>query len=507
MFSKENTLIQVDVLNSLLKQLGDVIKKYDIVIDSRKLDDNSIFCAYKGNATDGRNFIPDAVAKEVKHILWESGIEFPYDVKNTSVHNLLQYIGLLMAYKYEYPTKKLNVIGVTGTNGKTSISYWLHQTFSLLGNPSALIGTNGAGIRRSKLEDHSLTTPDVVNMQKLLRHFTYNTIRTVALEVSSHSLTQGRVNGIQFNTAVFTNLTRDHLDYHKTMHEYYMAKRQLFFWHDLKHAIINVDDPYGLKLANDLKANNPNLKLITYGIESGELRATNIESTSTNLAFTLLYQGQSTRVETYLIGKFNILNLLAVIGVLIVNGLDFNLIKPLIKEVKPVLGRMELIYNLGFPSVIVDFAHTPDALQKVLQSCRETLYSNRAKLYCVFGCGGERDVPKRAIMGEIASLYADEFVITCDNPRSEDPEAIVADIISGCKKENYRIILDRAQAIAYCIYKMAKEGDIVLVLGKGHERVQIIGKEKKPWNDTAFVQQLLGVDCTMDELVFGKDVW
>jgi UDP-N-acetylmuramoyl-L-alanyl-D-glutamate--2,6-diaminopimelate ligase len=507
MFSKENNLIQIDVLNKLLKQLNDVLKKCDLVIDSRKLDENSIFCAYKGNKLDGRDFIPEAIAKNVKYILWESGIEFPYNIPNTGVRDLLQYIGMLMSHKYDYPSKKLNIIGVTGTNGKTSISYWLHQTFNMLGNPSALIGTNGAGIRRSKLEDHSLTTPDVINMQKLLQHFTYNTIKTVALEVSSHSLVQGRVNGIQFSTAVFTNLTRDHLDYHGTMHEYYMAKRQLFFWHGLKHAIINIDDPYGLKLFNDLKANNPNLNIITYGIENGDLRATNIESTSTNLAFTLIYKEQSTRIETYLIGNFNILNLLAVISVLIVNNLDFNLIKHLIKEVKPVLGRMELIYNLGFPSVIVDFAHTPDALTKVLQSCRETLQSSRAKLYCVFGCGGERDVPKRAIMGEIASLYADEFVITSDNPRSENPEDIVANIVSGCKKQNFKIILDRAQAIAYCIYQMAKEGDIVLVLGKGHERFQIIGQDKLPWNDTAFVQKLLGVDCTMDELVFGKDKW
>ena len=476
MFSKNNHISET-TLTQLINELGSLLYTSELEFDSRHVNSNSIFCAYKGTSVDGRDFIESAIKKGAKFILWEKGINFNHNIPNFGVDNLKHYVGLLASVKNNSHFKK--VIGVTGTNGKTSIAHWISEAYTLDGKKVGIIGTAGVGIYPDTTYNNA-TTPDPLTLQKLITDFSKKNIDVLAMEVSSHSLDQGRVNGIKYTTAIFTNLTLDHLDYHHDMESYYRAKRDLFLWNDLTNAIINTDDEYGKKLFDELKVSSPKLHLVDYGIESGSLKASDIKSSLSGMEFYLNYNNQKVKCNVRVIGRFNIYNLLAVAGALMVDGYTLPEISVLLNKITPVCGRMDTVVVKDKPLVVVDFSHTPDSLKNALITLKKV--EGIGRLYCVFGCGGNRDSSKRPLMGEIASEIADNVVVTSDNPRFEDPIEIIKQITSGIKRDNFEVIPDREKAIKHAI-SIAKAGDIILVAGKGHETYQEINGIKTPFSD------------------------
>ncbi len=474
MFS-ENSETSQTILDQLVKELGSLLYTCDLYFDSRHVSTNSIFCAYPGVSVDGRDFIPEAIKKGAKFILWEKGIDFNYPIPNKGIHNLKHYVGLLASIKHNNHLEK--VIGVTGTNGKTSIATWISQVYTINAKKAGIIGTTGAGVYPDTTYNNA-TTPDPLKLQQLICDFTKKNIDVLTMEVSSHSLHQGRVNGIKYTTAIFTNLTLDHLDYHHDMESYYQAKRDLFFWHDLTNAIINIDDEYGKRLFEELQ--DRGLRLIDYGINNGTLRASDIIIDLSGMKFNLSYNNEVVLTKVSVIGLFNIYNILAVAGALIVDGYSLTQISFLLNKITPVCGRMDMVSVVGQPLVVVDFSHTPDSLLNALNTLKAV--ENIGKLYCVFGCGGNRDSSKRSIMGNLASKIADYVIVTSDNPRFEDPDEIIKQIASGIKNDNFILIQDRASAIEYAI-KIAQLGDVILIAGKGHETYQEINGVKSPFSD------------------------
>ncbi len=487
MYSLHNKSINPNTFAQLIDELGLLLRKHNLVIDSRKLQSGDIFCAYPGSAVDGRKFIPTAIEAGAEAILFEPDSSIDCTTDSFQIKNLMHYVGLLAAHQYNYPSKGFLNIAITGTNGKTSISHWLNQAYTYLDKTSAIIGTTGAGIYPA-LNDYASTTPDPITLQQLLSQFQNFSVEVLAMEVSSHALVQGRVNGVNFSTAVFTNLTQDHLDYHHTMEEYFAAKAELFYWQGLKHAVINADDVYGLRLIQDLQQSASAVNVISYGIDSGDLRASEIKLTTRGISFILSYANQQQLIHSKIIGRFNIYNLLAVFGTLLANGIAWDQLALIADQLKPVVGRMDAVIYDDKPLVVVDYSHTPDALEKALSTLREI--SHRAKLICVFGCGGNRDSTKRPLMGAIATKYADWSIITTDNPRHEDPEDIIQDILQGVTGSNYQIIVDRKSGIIEA-FKLAKAGDVVLVAGKGHENYQEIKGVKHHFSDLELVAELL----------------
>lgn len=484
MFSK-NSPVNQNILTQLTLQLGSLLYTNNLIIDSRKATNKSIFCAYPGTASDGRNFIDSAIDKGVQFILWEKGIKFNSSIPNYAVDNLMLYVGLLASAKYDYPTTKYTTIGVTGTNGKTSITHWLNQAYLMAGKTTGIIGTTGAGIYPNVI-DYESTTPDPITLQSILSDFAKVKADMVALEVSSHSLDQGRVNGINFTTAIFTNLTQDHLDYHKNMENYYIAKRDLFLWDGLKNAVINTDDEYGMRLNNELSRDT--LNILDYGINSGSLRAKNIKINISGMSFDLIYLDKTVQCQVAVVGKFNVYNLLAVAGSMLLDGYTLSGIANLFSRLTPVHGRMDAIILEGKPLVVVDYSHTPDSLLNALTTLKEVEHSGL--LYCVFGCGGNRDNTKRQIMGGISSKIADYTIVTSDNPRFEEPEAIISQITKGITNSNYQVITNRADAIKHAI-EIGKPGDIILIAGKGHETYQEIKGVKHDFSDFDIARQFL----------------
>jgi UDP-N-acetylmuramoyl-L-alanyl-D-glutamate--2,6-diaminopimelate ligase len=487
-----NSELDEEVVNNLISQIADDLNNCNLQIDSRKINQQSIFCAYPGTNSDGRDYILDAINKGAKYIVWEDGIDFKYLVKNYAVKNLKQYVGILAATILDHPSCRMKVVGVTGTNGKTSITHWLNQVYSALNFKTGIIGTTGVGIY-PQTNDYNSTTPDPITLQTILNQFSYNNVNLVAMEVSSHALDQGRVNGVNFETAIFTNLTQDHLDYHHNMAEYFAAKKKLFFWQQLKKIIINLDDEYGKDLYQEL-ITKVNTTIITYGIDEGEVTASNIQMSIDGMKFELNYNQQSVNCQVKAIGKFNVYNLLAVASTLIADGYSLSIISQVLALVTPVKGRMQTIVNDNRPLVVVDFAHTPDSLQKALLTLKEIEHSG--KLYCVFGCGGNRDTLKRSIMGKIASQLADFVIVTSDNPRFENPMAIIEQITSGVVNSNYITIENRTDAILHSL-KIAQKNDIILIAGKGHEKYQEIKGIKYDFSDVSivndFIQQSINI--------------
>ncbi len=487
MYSLHNKSINPNTFAQLIDELGLLLRKHNLVIDSRKLQSGDIFCAYSGSVVDGRKFIPAVIEAGAEAVLFEPDSSIECNVESFQIKNLMHYVGLLAAHRYNYPSKSFLNIAITGTNGKTSISHWLNQAYTYLDKTSAIIGTTGAGIYPA-LNDYASTTPDPITLQQLLSQFQNASVEVLAMEVSSHALVQGRVNGVNFSTAVFTNLTQDHLDYHHTMKEYFAAKAELFYWQGLEHAVINADDVYGLRLIQDLQQSASTVNIISYGIDSGDLCASEIKLTTGGISFILNYANQQQLIHSKIIGRFNIYNLLAVFGTLLVNGIAWNQLALVAEQLKPVVGRMDAVIYNDKPLVVVDYSHTPDALEKALSTLREI--SSNANLICVFGCGGNRDAGKRPLMGAIAAKYADWSIITTDNPRHEDPVEIIQDIVHGVKTSNYQIIVDRKSAIIEA-FKLAKAGDVVLVAGKGHESYQEIKGVKHHFSDLELVTELL----------------
>lgn len=464
-----------------------------LVVDSRKVNTGDVFIAYQGEYVDGRQFIADAIANGAAAVIWEAD-NFSWNpehqVANIAVPDLRNQVGILLANLLGNVDQTLPVVGITGTNGKTSIANWLAQAFNALGGKAGVLGTLGNGFI-GELSSSTHTTLDPLSLQQWLAEFRQEGATQVAMEVSSHGLMQARAHGVPFHTAVFTNLTRDHLDYHGNMQAYGAAKAKLFEWEGLKAAVINADDPFGRELLGFTSAKT----IFSYGFNHGDLRCTQLESSLKGLALTVETPFGTTRIQSSLLGRFNASNLLACLGVLLAQGVSLADASNALEQIRPAAGRMQCLGGGDKPLVVVDYAHTPDALEKVLMTLREAMPQG-SRLYCVFGCGGDRDTGKRPLMGEIACRLADSVVITSDNPRSEAPKAIIQDIVAGVSgvpgtgNANYSIESDRAAAISDAI-DMAHSSDVILIAGKGHENYQEIMGERYHFDDVEHASKAL----------------
>jgi UDP-N-acetylmuramyl-tripeptide synthetase len=479
----------VTILTSLNKSFT------SITADSRKVQAGSLFLAYPGTHSDGRNYIAQAIQSGATGVVWEQeGFIWNanWQVNNLPVQDLKQQVGYIAAEFYQNPSNQLTMIGVTGTNGKTSVSQWIAQCLTLLGKKTAVLGTIGNGFLGAQTEAAN-TTPDAILLQAMLADYVQQHADVVAMEVSSHGLDQGRVNGVVFGVAVLTNLSRDHLDYHESMEAYAATKQKLFVWEGLGTAVVNADDAFGSALARSIKAQSKSC--ITYGFEhfdsKYDISASYLRLHDSSLSMHVKTpQGEATIIASVL-GRFNAYNVLAVLATLLVLNVSLKDAASAIARIKPVLGRMQQFGGGELPLVVIDYAHTPDALEKVLSTLKEQIgiETKSAKLICVFGCGGDRDTGKRPQMGRIASTIADQIIVTSDNPRSESPIAIISAVVSDMKA-GYFIEPDRTIAIHTAILG-ANQGDIVLVAGKGHENYQEISGVKHPFNDALIAQAAL----------------
>ncbi len=471
---------------SLLSTLD--MKFSSVTADSRKVQAGSLFLAYPGAHSDGRNYIAQAIQAGAAAVAWESR-DFVWNpewqVVNVSVSGLKNQAGEIAAEYYGHPSQKLDTVGVTGTNGKTSVSQWIAQALTALGQKTAVIGTIGSGFVGGNAfagaqAGTGNTTPDAILLQGLLADFAGQGAKAVAMEVSSHGLHQGRVKGVAFDVAVLTNLSRDHLDYHQTMEEYAAAKELLFSWPGLGISVINADDAFGQSVATKLKAQEK--PVLTYGMEQGDVRATNLQLHQQGLSMQVSTPQGDVAVNAPVLGRFNAYNVLAVLATLLALKVSLQDAVAAIAKIKPVTGRMQQFGGGDKPLVVVDYAHTPDALEKTLTTLREQA---AGKLICVFGCGGDRDAGKRPLMGAVAARLADSVIVTSDNPRGENPASIIAQVASSIDKP-YQQEADRAAAIKLAV-NYAHSGDIVLVAGKGHEDYQEIAGVKTPFSDAAEV--------------------
>ena len=453
--------------------------------DSRRCAAGAAFFAYPGEKADGRAHIPDAVARGAAAVLWDRGDRFAWRdewrVPNVGVERLKQRAGSLAAAFYGRPSEKLWTCGVTGTNGKTSCSQWLAALLEMSGTKAGVVGTLGSGYP-GRVAGGGNTTPDALELQERLAAFAREGARAVAMEVSSHGLVQGRVSGVRFACALFTNLSHDHLDYHGSMQAYAEAKTRLFDTPGLQAAVLNMDDALGRTLAGRTRARG--VRTIGYAAEGPVagvdefLRATGDEIDSS-------WGRAPLRVNA--VGHFNVANALGVLGCLVASGIAFPDAVPLLERLPAVPGRMQKVAER--PLVIVDYAHTPDAIEKVLAALRPVAQARGGRLVAVFGAGGDRDPSKRPLMGEVAARLADRVILTSDNPRSEDPRAIIAAIASGVKR-SHEAEPDRARAIAAAIAHAA-EADVILLAGKGHETTQEIGGARLPFSDAGVAREAL----------------
>lgn len=469
-------------------------------LDSRSTAQGDLFFALQGLQQHGVQYSQQAVLNGAAALAWESsdvvnGDTLPNNIPCVEIEELQSKLGLICKRFYNNPSAHMNVIAVTGTDGKTSVSQFIAQTLNQLNVPCGVVGTLGYGVYPN-FEEASHTTPDAVRMHDLLYGLFVDEVSNVVLEASSHGLSQGRLQGVEVDTAVFTNLGRDHMDYHKSSEEYFNAKKLLFQSSNLKNAVINIDDDAGVRLVSDF---SDQLNVITYSIKSNSIQtesyvnATNIKYINGETSFEIESSWGNAEVKTNLFGKFNISNLLAVMGALLAGNVQFDDAVSAISAIKTVPGRLEFVANENVsnnsssPTVVIDYAHTPQALINVLKVLQEHCVG---KLWCVFGCGGNRDQGKRKLMAEAVERYADEIVVTDDNPRHEDPEAITSEIESGFSSPKYSLIHDRKQAIEYAIKNAAYE-DVVLIAGKGHEVVQIIKNEHMPFDDKKIASEMM----------------
>ncbi|WP_293759681.1 UDP-N-acetylmuramoyl-L-alanyl-D-glutamate--2,6-diaminopimelate ligase [uncultured Aquitalea sp.] len=470
-----------------LDQLGLPVKRVEA--DSRRVLPGDVFLACRGEFADGRDYIPSALEHGASAVLWDTAEGFAWSadwhVPNLPVPALRERAGIVASHVYGHPSQAMTVIGITGTNGKTSISHWLAQAFSLLGQKAALIGTVGNGFY-GELTETTHTTPDPVTVQQKLAEYRRQGAHVVTMEVSSHGLDQFRVNGVSFATAVFTNLTRDHLDYHGSMEAYGASKARLFHWEGLKHAVINADDAFGQRLASEI--DRTQTRVVTYGLEQGDVRPLSLSANLDGLQLRVATPWGEVDVRTSLVGRFNAANLLACLATLCVNGVPLEDAAAVMARIQPARGRMQSIGGSREPLVVIDYAHTPDALEKALATLSDIRPAG-SKLFCVFGCGGDRDPGKRPMMGGIAERLADVAVLTSDNPRTEDPQAIINHVLAGMTHPGH-VELDRAAAIRWAV-SQARAGDVVLIAGKGHEEYQDIGGVKRPFSDFRVAEEAL----------------
>jgi UDP-N-acetylmuramoyl-L-alanyl-D-glutamate--2,6-diaminopimelate ligase len=479
-------------LARLLPDIADVgdIAVSGLVLDSRDVRPGDAFVCVAGFGAHGLNFVQQARANGAVAILYDhpapEGIAVPADA--IAVPGLRARMGALADQFHGQPSRSMTMVGVTGTNGKTSTVQLLGQAWQRLGITSGSIGTLGVGLY-GQVVPTGFTTPLVLQMHQVLAQLRDAGASATAMEVSSHALDQGRVDAVHYDIAVFTNLTRDHLDYHGSMDAYGAAKARLFQRPGLKAAVINLDDAYAPTLLALLDPAVAVVGVSSRGAASARLQAADIVMDSAGLHFQLRADGQQAAVDSPLLGRFNVDNLLAVAGVLLAQGQPLAVIASLLGQLRPISGRMnKLGGQAGQPTVVVDYAHTPDALLQALSSLEDHV---DGLLACVFGCGGDRDAGKRPQMAAIAEAHADRVIVTDDNPRSEDGDAIVADILAGfARPETVAVQRDRALAIDSAIAGAAA-GDVVLIAGKGHEPYQEINGVKHPFDDSQVAQQCL----------------
>ena len=461
-----------------------------LTLDSRRVRRGDAFFALRGTHGHGIEFAASAVQRGAQVVLAEAPTVdvAPLDVPLLWIENLHAQVGEIAARFYERPSESMRMVGVTGTNGKTSCVQLLAQALTLLGHRAASIGTLGAGVH-GQLREGERTTPDAISVQAMLADFRDAEVSHVAMEVSSHALEQGRVGAVDFEVAAFTNLTRDHLDYHGSMEAYGAAKAKLFAWPGLQSAVINIDDAFGRELAARLPAGVQPLRFSMADDSEAEIAASAIVTSAGGLAFLLRTPWGVRTINSHLLGRFNVANLLAVVGCLGALGESFSRIVAVVEQLQPVNGRMSRLGGLhGLPLVVVDYAHTPDALEQALSALRAHC---AGKLICVFGCGGERDAGKRPLMGAIAARLADVVIVTDDNPRGEDGDAIVAQIVAGMASARAMTVeRDRASAIGQAL-QLAQSGDVVLIAGKGHETYQDGAAGKRPFDDLAVAHAAL----------------
>jgi UDP-N-acetylmuramoyl-L-alanyl-D-glutamate--2,6-diaminopimelate ligase len=490
------TTFHLDQLNAL----GVNITR--LVSDSRAVQAGDTFVAYPGAQADGRHYIAQAVARGANAVLWDAH-EFSWNpdwnVPHLAVKDLRHQAGFIANQVYGQPSQKLWMVGVTGTNGKTSISHWLAKTFSALGRKSAVLGTLGNGFS-GELQATANTTPDALLVHGLLAEYEQHGAKAAVMEVSSHALTQGRVNGVHYDVALLTNLTRDHLDYHGDMQSYAAAKRRLFDWEHLKYAVLNLDDAFGAELAESLE--DASVEVIGYGMNDESLKLAErlgirmvygslSQMDALGLTLQLHTSWGAAVLQSKLIGRFNASNLMGALAVLLVSETDIDAAVRELGMQKAVAGRMQTLGGKDVPAVVVDYAHTPDALEKVLLTLREVTEPSGGKVICVFGCGGDRDRGKRPMMGTVASKFSDVRIITSDNPRSEEPQTIIEAISQGMQGE-YQVIEDRAKAITHAISRAQPE-DTVLLAGKGHEDYQEIKGVRYPFSDSEIAHRALSM--------------
>jgi UDP-N-acetylmuramoyl-L-alanyl-D-glutamate--2,6-diaminopimelate ligase len=493
--------------------------------DSRQVQAGDAFLAWPGAKHDARRHVADVLARGAAACLveegeegaWVDGVEPALQATAASLAgyaNLKAASGPIAAAYYEHPSQSMDVLAVTGTNGKTTTAWWLAQALTRLGHRCAVAGTLGLGEIEQDAQgravvtgqDTGLTTPDAVLWQSSLRALADRGVRACAVEASSIGLAEHRLNGTRIRAAIFTNLTQDHLDYHGDMAAYWEAKRALFQWQDLAIAVVNVDDPRGQALQQQFVLHSaagqaaPDVwtcstqgpaRLWARDIQYGTVAGQNDAVGTAGLSFDLVESEQSIRVHTSLIGLYNVNNLLGVMATLRALGYTLSQAAQVCADLWPVPGRLQVVSDPNAPLVVVDYAHTPDALAQVLNALQPLAQARHGALVCVVGCGGDRDKAKRALMARAAEQHADRLVFTSDNPRSESPQAILDEMIGGLTQPHQvRIDLDRAQAIAHAVLQAAAN-DVVLIAGKGHESYQEVAGVRHAFSDEWQARQAL----------------
>lgn len=481
-------------ISNILKQI--VYKNYSgnnncevnyITYDSRRVKSGSIFVAVSGFIENGHKYIKNAIANGAEVIVCENIPNELIDKSNfLVVENSRKSMGVISSILYGKPSEKFEVIGVTGTNGKTSTTNLLDAIFDYFGKETATIGTLGVLIDKEVIKTEH-TTPESADIQYLMNKMNEKSVKICTMEVSSHALELDRVSNVNFDIGIFTNLTRDHLDFHITMENYYQAKKKLFYM-TKSNNIINIDDEYGKRLYNELKKDNINVN--SYAIENdADIKASNLKTTIKGTTFDLSINGIEKKVFVHTPGKFSVLNSIAAIGAAYSLGYDLDIIIEALSKCNGVTGRFEVIHSNLDSTIVLDFAHTPDGLEKIMDTINE--FATNRKIV-MFGAGGDRDISRRAPMGEIAGKNCDLIILTSDNPRFENPYDICEEIAIGVKKytDNYKIIVEREEAIYYAL-KVAKKGDIIVLAGKSTEPYQDIGIEKVPYDEKTVTLKMI----------------
>lgn len=465
-----------------------------LVTDSRRVVPGAAFLAVKGLQQDARAHIPAAIAAGAAVVLADADAQWPADtcidgVPVLVLPELALRLGALADRFHDAPSSRLQVLAVTGTNGKTSVANLLAGACERLQQPAGVIGTLGNG-RPGQLQSSLFTTPDALQLQGLLAGFRDQGVRVVAMEASSHGLQQGRMAGTAIRTALFTNLTRDHLDYHGDMASYAAAKGRLFRWPGLRFAVINADDPQGDRYAATLDRGVTCWRYSLRADSDADICALSLRLSLQGLQMQVRTPQGVGELSSPLLGRFNASNLLAVLGGLLSLELPLPAVLAALAETPAVPGRMQCLRAPGRALAVIDYAHTPDALAQVLTTLRDHV---QGRLWCVFGCGGGRDVGKRPEMGRIAAALADVVVVTSDNPREEDPQAVIDHVVSGMAegRAERQVMADRAQAIAHALSAAGRD-DLVLIAGKGHETYQEIQGVRYPFSDEVEVRKLYG---------------